>query len=122
MRKVHPFKLRGIWGLVDFGLSGFFFVFCACWRSGVGFFASWCVQDLGLVGVPFFGSRPLGVDRLGLYQLDHLEENLAVHNTTFLSGIGFIFLGDFPWMEAIYASLSGTAQSPWLLCMYGFLE
>ena len=25
-------------------------------------------------------------------------------------------------LEAIYASLSGTAQSPWLLCMYGFME
>ena len=25
-------------------------------------------------------------------------------------------------MGAIYASLSGTAQSPWLLCMYGLLE
>ena len=55
VRKVHPFKLRGIWGIVVFGLSGFFFVFCACWRSGVGFFTSWCVQDLGLVGVPFLG-------------------------------------------------------------------
>ena len=25
-------------------------------------------------------------------------------------------------MEAIYASLSGTAQSPWFLRMYGLLE
>ena len=29
-------------------------------------------------------------------------------------------LGPFLWLEAVYASLSGTAQSPWLLCMYGF--
>ena len=55
VRKVHPFRLRGIWGFVVFGFSGFFFVFCAHWRSGVGFFTSWCVQDLGLVGVPFLG-------------------------------------------------------------------
>ena len=55
VRKVHPFMLRGIWGLVVFGLSGFFFVFCACWRSWVWFFTSWCVQNLGLVGVPFLG-------------------------------------------------------------------
>ena len=25
-------------------------------------------------------------------------------------------------VKAIYASLSGTAQSPWLLCMNGLLE
>ena len=47
---------------------------------------------------------------------------MAVHNTTFLSGVWVCFRWVFPWMEAIYASLSGTAQSPWLLCMYGFLE
>ena len=58
VRKVHPFRLRGIWGIVLFGLSGFFFVFCACWRSWVWFFASLCVQDLGLVGVPFWGHAP----------------------------------------------------------------
>ena len=29
-------------------------------------------------------------------------------------------MGSFLWLEAIYASLSGTAQSPWLLCMCGF--
>ena len=28
-------------------------------------------------------------------------------------GMGFIFVGFFPWLEAVYASLSGTAQSPW---------
>ena len=38
VRKVHPFRLRGIWGIVVFGLSGFFFVFCAYWRFGLGFF------------------------------------------------------------------------------------
>ena len=31
------------------------------------------------------------------------------------------FCGVF-YLEAIYASLSGTAQSPWSLCMYGLLE
>ena len=30
----------------------------------------------------FFGSRPLGVDQLGHYLLDHWEESMAVHNTT----------------------------------------
>ena len=55
VRKVHPFRLQGIWGLVVFGLSGFFFVVCACWRFWGWFFTSWYVQNLGLVGVPFFG-------------------------------------------------------------------
>ena len=59
VRKVHPFKLRGIWGIVVFGLSGFFFVFVHAGGLGVGFFTSWCVQNLGLVGVPFLGHAPL---------------------------------------------------------------
>ena len=58
VRKVHLFMLRGIWGLAVFGLSDFFFVFCARWRYWVWFFTSWGVQDLGLVGVPFFGRAP----------------------------------------------------------------
>ena len=45
-------------GLAVFGLSGFFFVFCARWRYWVWFFTSWGVQGLGLVGVPFFGRAP----------------------------------------------------------------
>ena len=48
LRKVYPIKLRGIWGTVVIGLSGFFFVFCACWRFWGWFFTSWCVQNLGL--------------------------------------------------------------------------
>ena len=68
---------------------------------------------LGSCWCAFSGSRPLGVDRLGHYQLDHLEESMAVHNTTFLSGVWVCFSWVFPWLEAIYASLSGTAQSPW---------
>ena len=48
---------------------------------------------------------------------------MAVHNTTIIFGGGLcFFLGSFLWVEAIYASLSETAQSPWLLCMYVFLE
>ena len=67
VRKVHPFRLRGIWGLVVFGLSGFFFVFCACWRSWVGFFYLLVCTKLGSCWCASFGSRPLGVDRIGHY-------------------------------------------------------
>ena len=61
---------------------GWVFHLLVCTRLG----SCWCA---------FFGSRPLGVDRLGLYQLDHLEENLAVHNTTFLSGVWVYFSWEF---------------------------
>ena len=63
----------------------------------------------------FFRSRPLGVDQLGHYLLDHWEESKAVHNTTFIFGMWVYFRWEgFPYLEAVYASLSGTAQSPWL--------
>ena len=104
MRKVHPFRLRGIWGKVVFGLSGFFFVFCAYWRFGVGFFCS----RLGSCWCAFSGSRPLGVAWLGHCQLDHLEVNLAVHNTTFLFG-DWVY---FSW--GLFLSLT-----PYLLALVG---
>ena len=55
VRKVHPFMLRGFLGFALFGLSGFFFVFCARWGYRAGFFTSCGVQGVGHVGVPFFG-------------------------------------------------------------------
>ena len=91
VRKVHPFRLRGIWGIVVFGLSGFFFVFCAYWRSGVGFFYLLVCTRLGSCWCAFSGSRPLGVAWLGHYQLDHWEESTAVHNTTFIFWIWVYF-------------------------------
>ena len=51
-------QVMGNSGFDVFGLSGFFFVFCACWRSWVWVSTSWCVQNLGLVGVPFLGHAP----------------------------------------------------------------
>ena len=69
VRKVHPFMLRGIWGMAVFGLSGFFFVFCACWRCWVWFSTSCGVQDLGLVGVPFFGRAPWALIGKGITYL-----------------------------------------------------
>ena len=61
---------------------------------GFGFFLLVCTK-LGSCWCAFFGSRPLGVDRLGHYLLDHWEENTAVHNTTFIFGMGVIFVGVF---------------------------
>ena len=44
--------------------------------------------------VCLFGSRPLGVDQLGHYLLDHWEESTAVHNTTFIFGNWVYFRWD----------------------------
>ena len=79
VRKVHPFMLRGILGFAVFGLSGFFFVFCARW----GYWAGFCA---------FIWLRPLGVGRLGHYLHDLLEESMAVHNTVTILGNGLLFL------------------------------
>ena len=88
--------------LEDLGLF-FFFFFHPC-----------CVQNLGLVGVPLLGLVPWGVAQLGHYLLDHWEESMAVHNTTFIIFWGGVyFRWFFFWLEAVYASLSWTAQSPW---------
>ena len=81
---------------------------------GLAFFLLVCTK-LGSCWCAFLGSRPLGVAQLGHYLLDHWEESMAVHNTTFNFFLerGLFSLGFFPWLEAVYASLSGTAQSPW---------
>ena len=123
VRKVHPFMLRGTWGMAVFGLSGFLLcVWCMLEVFGLVFYLLGCTR-LGSCWCAFFWSRPLGVDRLGHYLHDHWEESMALHNTTIIFGGGlFFFLGTFLWVEAISASLSETAQSPWSLCMFGFLE
>ena len=69
VRKVHLSMLRGIWRMAVFGFSGFFLVFCARWRYWVWFFTSWCVQGLGLVGVPFFGRAPWALVGWGITYL-----------------------------------------------------
>ena len=45
-------------------------------------------------------SRPLGVDQLGHYLLDHWEESMAVHNTTFI----FEVWGSFCWGFSLFGS------------------
>ena len=55
------------------GVWGWFFSLLVCTRLG----SCWCA---------FLGFRPSGVNLLGLYQPDHLEDNLAVHYTALLFG------------------------------------
>ena len=50
---------------------------------------------LGSCWCAFFWTRPLGVDQLGHYLLDHWEESMAVHNTTFIFGVWGFFVGGF---------------------------
>ena len=94
---------------------------------GFGFFTSLGVQDLGLVGVPFFWLRPLGVNRLGHYLLDHWEESMAVHNTTVIvwDGLCFYwghFFGWKPYMLALVGQPSSMVINPvWFFGIKGAL-
>ena len=57
------------------------------------FFLLVCTK-LGSCWCAFFGSRNLGVDQLGHYLLDHWDESMAVHNTTFaIFERGFMSVG-----------------------------
>ena len=72
---------------------GLVFLLLVCTRLG----SCWCA---------FFESRPLGVDQLGHYLLDHWEERMAVHNTAENFGVGLCFccghfLGWKPYMLAL---------------------
>ena len=102
----------------------FLFLPCALCTLGVIGWASyllWC-SGLGSCWCAFFRFRSLGVGRFGYYLLDLGEDNGAAHNTVPLF-LGWVFCFCF-WfvciLEALYASHFETAQSPWLLCMYGF--
>ena len=96
-------------------------VLCTLVVIGWAFYLLWCSR-LGSCGCAFFRLRSLGVGRLGYYLHDLREDNRAAHNTVlfFWGGFGFI-LGVVVTFEAICASHFGTAQSPWLLCIHGFL-
>ena len=64
-------------------------------------------------------ARPSGGCQWGHYLCNLWEEHLKVHKTGLQVSwelCGFCDVG------AIYASLSGTAQSPWLFCMYGLVD
>ena len=97
---------------------------CFVHAGGIGldFYLLWCTR-LGSCWCAFFWLRPWGEGRLGRYLHDLWEESMTVHNTAAIIGIGLrYFLGQFFKFEAMCASLGGTAQSPWLFCMYGLLE
>ena len=65
-------------------------VLCMLEVLGLVFYLLVCTK-LGSCWCAFLGSRPLGVDRLGHYLLDHWEESMAVHNTTFIFWNGVYF-------------------------------
>ena len=88
---------RGLWWV---------FSLLVCTRLG----SCWCA---------FFGFRPSGVNLLGLYQPDHLEDNLAVHYTAVLFGdwVYFswgIFLG---WKLYMLALVGQPSLHGYYACM-----
>ena len=85
-------------GYGEFGYScfwAFWFLVCVLCMLvvlGLVFYLLVCTK-LGSCWCAFFWSRPLGVDQFGHYLLDHWEESMAVHNTTFI----FEVWGSFCW-------------------------
>ena len=95
----------------NFGFSYFWaFLFLLCVLCmlevlGLAFFYLLVCTKLGSCWCAFVGSRSLGVAQLGHYLLDHWEESMAVHNTTFIifwKGVYFrwFFFGWKPYMLA----------------------
>ena len=109
----------GIWGIVVFGLSGFFFVFCACWRSRVGFFTSWFVQDLGLVGVPFLGHALWALIGKGITNLITGKKVWQFIIQLFFPGFGFIFSWGFflDWKPYMLALVRQPSLHGYYACM-----
>ena len=80
--------VTGNFGFSCFGAFLFLlFALCTLGLLGLFFYLLWCTR-LGSCWCAFFGSRPLGVDQLGHYLLDHWEESMTVHNTAAIIGIG----------------------------------
>ena len=71
--------------------------------------------------MPFFGSRPLGVDQLGHYLLDHWEESMGVHNTIFLFLFGkgvYFYRGYFlDWKPYVLALVGQPSLHGYYACM-----
>ena len=113
VRRVHLLLLRGGWGEWHF-----------FWHTG-GSLGS-CVfgevlallvfplmyTGLGLRRCAYRWTRPSGGGRLGHY----LRDSRGVGRYAQKRAILMMMCGN---LDSIYASLGGTAQSPWLLCMYG---
>ena len=75
------------------------------------FLGSLLCTRLGLLRCASCWTRPLGGGRWGHYHCNLWREYLKVHKTAY-KYLG-IYVGFYD-VGAIYASLSGTAQSPWL--------
>ena len=122
MRKGSSVQVTGNLGYSCFWAFWFLLCVCACLGSGVGFFPSWCVQDLGLVGVPFLGIAPRALIFWGFTNLITWKITWKFIIQLFFSGDwGLFFLGNFSWLEAIYASLSGTGPVSMVIMHVWFL-
>ena len=86
---------------------------------GVGFLPPGVYKTWVLLVCLFFGSRPLGVDWLGHYLLDHWEESMAVHNTTFIFGNWVCYGEDisFGWKPYMLAFVGQPSLRGYYACM-----
>ena len=93
VRKVHPFRLQefGVQLFLGFLVSSLCFVHAG--GCGVGFFTSLGVQNLGLVGVPFFGHALWALIDLGItYLITGKKAWQFIIQLQFL-GEGCVFIG-----------------------------
>ena len=113
LRKVYLFQLRGTLVL---GLAFFFLlllgVLCI-WRLLV-LLASLLCTKLGLFWCASYWARSLSVGWLGHYLHNLLGDCLAGHKIAYPFLEFFQVSGTILAWKVICASLSGTAQSPWL--------
>ena len=88
----------------------FWLLFCVLCAGG---FLAWLVSllhtGLGFLWCASCWTRPCGVVQWGHYLWNHGRECQAAHKIAFYSRVRDVFY----LLEAIYASLNGTAQSPW---------
>ena len=91
-----------------FGLFGFFLVSCA-YGEFWSFWLPCCIQDLGYLGVPPAG-HALGAEVGGSITFVNLWGEYLKTQKTADKYLGFCKY--FYHVEAVYASVSGTAQSP----------
>ena len=94
-------------------------VLCMLEVLGLVFYLLGCTR-LGSCWCAYFWLRPLGVNRLGHYLLDHWEESMAVHNTTVIFGDGLWFYWGnfFGWKPYMLALVRQTSLHGYYACMF----
>ena len=109
VRRVHQFLLWGMLLLAFFGFCGFSFGVLCAWRV-LALLVSLLCTRLGLLRCASCWTRPSGGGRWRHYLCNLWGEYFKIHKNCPHEFFGTVGCQD---VEALYASLSGTAQSPW---------